>query len=169
MVTPTSPRQSSERMVGGVALILIGLLALAMQFFPLNELSMLFLPTLGAIFLLWGLLTRTPGLLIPGGIITGIGVGVFLTQRAFPGLEGIDQGGVILLSFAGGWVLITVLCALIGVRCLWPLIPGAIMALVGGALIAGGAGLAVLEWAGKLWPLILIGLGAYWIVWRRRS
>jgi hypothetical protein len=34
-------------------------------------------------------------------------------------------------------------------------------------LSPGGAALTALEWAGKAWPLILIGLGAYLLVRRR--
>ena len=43
-----------------------------------------------------------------------------------------------------------------------------IMALLGGALLAGRPGLAILKWAGKAWPLFLIGLGLYLSVRRQR-
>ena len=44
-----------------------------------------------------------------------------------------------------------------------------ILALVCGALLAGGAALDMLALAGQAWPLILIGLGIYIIFQRRGS
>ncbi|HLF02408.1 MAG TPA: hypothetical protein VI547_10565, partial [Anaerolineales bacterium] len=80
------------------------------------------------------------------------------------------QGAIFLLCFALGWVTITVLSLLTARKFVWwPLIPGGIMALIGGSLLAGGAALEALKWFGMFgWPLLLIGIGLY-IIFRRRN
>ncbi len=73
-----------------------------------------------------------------------------------------------MLVFAGGWFLITVLTAAFTSHTQWwALIPGAIVALIGGALMLGGAALNVLEFVGRWWPLILVALGLA-IILRRK-
>jgi hypothetical protein len=157
-----------NRLIGGIVLVGLGLYLLAAQFIRSEWMGMLILPGLSILFLAWGLLTRNVGLLVPGGILGGIALGTFLTSSAFGQDMGVEEGGVFLLAFAGGWALITVAAAVIGQRVLWPLIPGVILALIGFALMAGGAGLQVLEWIGRLWPLALIagGLAVLWRAWR---
>ena len=130
-------------------LIAIGVLVLVAQFGGSETLGLLFLPALGLIFLIWGSAARSVGLLIPGGILSGIGLGVYLTGGPLSHLEGEAEGAVFLLSFAAGWALITLLSGLIcGQTHWWPLIPGGIMAFIGGALLIGGAALTALEWVG---------------------
>ena len=70
--TPT-PTPARSGVIAGVALIAIGLLALLSQLVDLQNFGLLVLPTLALIFLAWGLITRTFGLIIPGGILAGIG------------------------------------------------------------------------------------------------
>ena len=157
--------KSSGR-ISGIALILIGLLILAAQLFELPSFGQLFLPGLGLIFLLWGIFSRSGGLLIPGGVLTGIGVGVYLMD-VLPVAESQDAG-VFLLSFGGGFALITLLSAVFTPdKHWWALIPGAILAAIGGALLIGGTALQVLEVLGTYWPVILILVGIY-ILLRRR-
>jgi hypothetical protein len=165
MSTETSSTSSSARN-SGIALILIGLLILAAQLFDLPSMGQLFLPALGMVFLVWGLLSRSGGLLIPGGVLTGIGVGVYLMD-VLP-LTDTAQPGVFMLSFGGGFALISLLSALFTPdKHWWALIPGAIMALIGGALLIGGTALTVLEIVGTYWPVVLIVLGAYILLKRR--
>jgi len=164
-----SKSEARHRWLAGIALIAIGVLVLVAQFAGSEMLGLLFLPGLGLIFLIWGSAARSVGLLIPGGILSGIGLGVYLLGGPLSYLEGEAEGAVFLLSFAAGWGLITLLSAVVCREThWWPLIPGGIMALIGGALLAGELGLTALDWAGKLWPLILIGLGAYLLVRRQR-
>lgn len=154
------------RLTAGIGLIVIGLLILAAQFVRSDWMGLLFLPALGLIFLVWGSVAQNVGLLIPGGVLSGIGLGVFLTEVVFPGLESVGTGGVFLTSFGLGWGLITLLSAIFTDRVhWWPLIPGGILGLIGGLLLMGGAGLAVLELIGRWWPLVLIGLGL-WLLLR---
>jgi len=155
-------REVRNRWIAGIALIAIGVLVLVAQFSKSDLWRLLFLPGLGLIFLIWGSAVRSVGLLIPGGVLSGIGLGAYLMEGPLSYLEGEAEGAVFLLSFAFGWALITLLSALVCREThWWPLIPGGIMTLIGGALLVGGPALTALEWSGKAWPLILIGLGAY--------
>ena len=83
---------------------------------------------LGLAFLGWSIAARSVGLLIPGGILTGMGAGV-LAQK-WLGLGSRD--GVFLLCFAAGWVLIPLVAGVVMKRrVLWPMIPATVMALTG--------------------------------------
>jgi hypothetical protein len=164
--TPSSNRR--EAMVGGALLIAIGVLVLLAQNIKVETLGLLFLPALGGLFLIAGIIGRQVGFLIPGGILTGIGLGAIFTQN--PQVVGTEtaQGGVFFIGFALGWFLITVLSKLFTSETQWwALIPGAIMALIGGGLMLGGAALNVLEFVGHWWPLILVALGLV-IIFRRK-
>ncbi len=173
MTQPIHPTDHSQRnrLIGGLVLVGIGLYLLAAQFIRAEWMGMLILPGLSVMFLTWGLFTRNVGLLVPGGILGGIALGTYLNSSALGGEMGISEGGVFLLAFAAGWALITLTAALIGQRVLWPLIPGGILALIGLALMGGEAGLRLLEWTGRLWPLALIagGLALLWRAWRNRA
>jgi hypothetical protein len=163
----TTSTPERKRLYGGLALIAIGTWLLVSQFLQLQWMGLVILPGLGVIFLLWGLLARNPGLLVPGGILSGIGLGANLVSGPFVQANGETQGAIVLLSFAAGWALITVLSLLIGRRQFWPLIPGGIMAFIGGALLMGGAGLQALELAGRAWPLVLVAIGVAVLVRRK--
>lgn len=156
------------KLIGGTILILIGLLTLAGQYIQSEWFGLLILPALGLIFLAWGIISREFGLLIPGGVLSGIGLGAFLITGPLSGLPEERTGGIFLLAFAAGWFLITLLSTITkhGLAW-WPLIPGAILGLIGGALIVGGPALRVLELVGQGWPIILIAIGLYMILWRR--
>lgn len=167
---PETQKPSKRDWLGGAILIVIGVLALMGQFIRAEWFGLLVLPTLAALFLLAGLFTRAPGLIVPGGILGGLGLGTWLVASG-PYAEAAEttSGGVFLLAFASGWVLITVLTALLRRAMWWPLIPGAILALIGGALLVGGTALTVLEWAGMLWPLALIAGGVALLLKRRSA
>jgi len=165
--TPSSDRR--ETMIGGALLVAIGLLVLLAQNVKVESLGLLFLPALGGLFLIAGIIGRQVGFLIPGGILTGIGLGTLLQQSSTVAGNSNAQGGVFFIGFALGWFLITGLSKLFTSETQWwALIPGTIMALIGGGLMLGGAALNVLEFAGRWWPLILVGLGLI-IIMRRKS
>ncbi len=172
MSTSTNTTHSSDRreaMIGGALLVAIGMLVLLAQNIKVESLGLLFLPALGGLFLVAGIIGRQVGFLIPGGILTGIGLGAILRRIHSVAATATAQGGVFFIGFALGWLLITVLSKLFTSDTQWwALIPGAIMALIGGGLMLGGAALNVLEFAGRWWPLILVGLGLVIIV-RRKS
>lgn len=166
----TSEKHDSTRarVAAGVALIAIGLLLVLVQIVKIDIPGWLFLGGLGLIFLVWGLLTRTFGLIIPGGVLGGIGLGVFLTELPLDGMTDTASGGLFLLGFSLGWALITLLSPLTTERIQWwPLIPGGIIAAIGAVLLLGGFGLQLLTLLGVAWPLILVVIGVYLLLKRR--
>lgn len=160
-----------NQLVGGLVMIGIGIFLLVTQFIEINNLENFILPGLAAIFLVWGLAVRNPGLLVPGGILSGIALGTYLVSGPLNDAAEKTQGGYFLLAFAAGWALITLLSLLIGHRQFWPLIPGGIMLVIGGALIAGGTTLDVFLSLLRLWPLALIagGVATLWKYFRRSA
>ena len=146
--------------IGGILLIGIGVLFLLNQFFDLpglENVAIFFVLGLGLFFLAWGVYSREAGLMIPGGILTGIGLGIALVAGPFEFEDGNLSGGVFMGAFALGWLLITIFTALFSDETQWwALIPAAIMAIISGALLIAGPFMVILEWLGKLWPLALI-------------
>jgi hypothetical protein len=171
--TPEPRRRGTHRsIVMGAALIAFGVLALIANFAQSSLLGLLILPAIGVIFVVWGILVRQVGLLIPGGILLGIGVGALLSQEVFVGLSDTQQGGVVTLSMGVGFLLIIPLALMFTrARVWWPVFPGVILALIGVALLIGGQALTVLEIAGRFWPVLLIAIGVYFVyrASRRRS
>ncbi len=159
-------------LVGGVILISIGLLALIGQLVDWRleaNFGLYILSILGAGFLVWGVVSRNAGPMIPGGILSGLGLGVILLETiTLP--EGTDDGGVFLLAFALGWALITVMTAVFTPKThWWPLIPGGIIAVVGLAVLYGGVFWQALNLLNLLWPALLILLGLSIIYNARRT
>lgn len=167
-MTQTTQRNQNA-WIGGAALIAIGLLALASQVVKSDQLGLLFVPALGIIFIVWGIGGRSAGLMVPGGILCGVGLGALLVT-SLGALSAEARGGLFLLSMAAGFASITPLSMLSTCRTQWwALIVAGIMGLVGGALLIGGAALDALQLAGYLWPLLLIALGVYVIFRRTRT
>lgn len=167
--TNISNRSNRAPLIGGGILIAIGALTLAAQLGLLADLSLLFVPALGVLFLAWGLLTRTFGLVIPGGILSGIGAGIALIAGPAAGVGEPAKGAIFLLAFAAGWLLIALLSHFTDAsRQWWPLIPAGILGGIGGLLLAGETGTLILKGFGYAWPVVLIAAGA-WIMLRKRS
>lgn len=167
--TTTDTRSHRAPLTGGIILIAIGALALLSQLHVFDNIGLFFVPALAALFLAWGLLTRTFGLIIPGGILGGIGLGIALVEGPLAGLGEPAQGAIFLLAFAAGWLLIALLSKFTaGAFQWWPLIPAAVLGLIGGLLVAGETGLQVLKAISYAWPVALIIAGA-WIILRKRA
>jgi hypothetical protein len=160
-------RQRRDRMTGGIVMIAIGVVLLIGQLFQ----TWLMLPALAIGFLAAGIVRREAGWLIPGGILSGISLGIWLLDGPFAAIDGERQGGVFMLAFAGGWVLITLLSVLFTrERQWWALIPATIMALIGMAVLGGGVWMTTLSFVGRFWPIALIVAGLAMLVgWRRRE
>lgn len=168
----------SGALVGGLILIFGGALALAAQIVPDSwgiGFGLFVLLGLGAAFLSAGILTREPGWLIPGGILSGIAGGIALTggplARFIPaGLIPGDEGGLFLIAFGGGWFLITALSVVFTHQPQWwPVIPGAILTFIGLAVAFGSLFEVLLVAAARLWPVALIALGLWLLYQTRRS
>jgi len=163
---PAAPPTHDDRWIGGAILIGIGILAFIGQYGgPLMGSFVLLVA--GVLFLVAGSLGRRLGFLIPGGILSGLGLGVALITGPLAAYSGETTGAVMLLSFALGWVLITPLSAVFADKLIWwPLIPGGVLGLVGASLLAGENGIRLLQALGWGWPLVLIALGVYLIIRR---
>ncbi|MFO7683058.1 MAG: hypothetical protein R6X34_23740 [Chloroflexota bacterium] len=160
-----------DGLVGGLILIGIGVIALLAQFVDFiswESFGVYFLLLLGCAFLLWGILSRQAGPMIPGGILSGIGLGtVMLVNEWAP--AGMDEGGVFLVVFGLGWFLITGLTAVFTNQTQWwALIPGGIIGFVGLSILFGGVFVKTLAAVSVLWPVVLIIAGAY-VLWKARG
>jgi hypothetical protein len=162
---------------GGILLVIAGLFLLLNQFVEINLSGGIFFGALGLFFILWGATTRNAGLLIPGGIITGLSMGIFLVEDVTVVPEHY-QGGVFVIALAAGFVLITLLTRIFTREAhWWALIVAGLLSLVGSGIIIiemPDAGLlqqvveAVFTASQYLWPLVLVGLGL-WIIFKKRD
>ncbi len=169
---PDPARKYIDRGAIGLVLVAIGLMALAGNIWPSNLWGTITLPALGVIFLIWGFLRRSAGPMIPGGILTGLGLGVVAQQTLFLGANEEARGAVVVLGLALGFLAIMPLAILVeGHTHWWPAIPGGILLVVSLALLAGPGGVTVLQALGYLWPVALIAVGGYllWMMYRSRG
>ena len=135
------------RLIPGLILIVLGIVFLLMQYFEFGP--GLFLTLLGLVFLVPYALTRSYGLLIPGCILAGLGVGLIFER-------GFSTNITVPIGLGLGFIAIYVVQLVVGRWShWWPLIPGCILVLVG---LAEGVPQAatLLE---KGWPLVLIAIG----------
>ncbi len=143
----------SGRRVAAIILLFVAGLALVGEYLPFGWRDSQVL-LLGVAFIVWAALGRVRGLLVPGGILVGIGVGILLRSEY--------DGAVFLLAMAGGFALIPVLSLLIfrhGMR--WPFLPAAGLALAGLIRLAGSGVRRWLYDVGPLWPYGLIIIALY--------
>lgn len=158
-------RDRRNSFISGIAFILLGFFWLANEFIDFN-IGALVLPGLALVFIVWGILTRESGLLVPGGILAGVGAGVYL-MNSLP-LGGSGQPGVFLLSLAAGFASVTVLSRVFSDEThWWALWPAFFIGLTGLALSLGGVALTALEFVGTYWPVVLILIGVS-IIFRRK-
>ncbi len=170
-VTATPPprpmvQRINRGLLWGIGLILFGGLTLVGLVTGWSGVQLAILPTLALVFLFAGISGRSPGLMIPAGIFTGLSVGTILATALGGKLASDVVGGLVLLSLGLGFALIVALQVIFTTWThWWPFIPASILVLIGSALIIGGATSPVLQVLGYMWPIALIAAGA-WIVWR---
>jgi len=150
-------RSARRRRVFGLVLLAVAAVALVERHTVWRAADALPL-LLGVAFIGWALAGRVRGLLIPGGILTGVGAGILAEQWLGRGAGSRD--GWFLLCFAGGWLLIPLL-SLAGFRrrMLWPLIPAAVLAVIGLSQLGYPEFGHVWREARDYWPYALIALG----------
>ena len=157
-------RRQNHRIAGGVILIIFGLATLLQHWFNIGNYVVLLL---GLGMLTWGSVSRRTGWIIPGGVLTGIGLGILVSEGPWQ-FPAADQNGVFLLCFAFGWFLITILTTLFTCTQWWALIPGGIMAVIGGSiLVTNGA----IRWddLNLVYAVILISIGLVLLVYKGRA
>ena len=154
----------NHRIAAGVILIIFGVASLLQRWLDIGNYIILLL---GLGMLVWGSISRRTGWIIPGGVLTGIGLGILATESGwiFPLA---DQDSVFLLCFALGWFLITLLTAIFTSIQWWALIPGSIMTLIGAGILATNG---VVRWAdlNLVYAVILIVVGLVIITYKGRS
>lgn len=154
--------QRNDQWVGGAILIAIGLAFLIGQY--LEDAGRFVVLAIGLVLLVAFAVDRRPGALIGGGIVTGVGVGVLGATMT----EGDLAGASMLFSIGGGFAFVWLVGALLGFEetRTWPLIPAAVLIVLGAAVLAGPDATKVV---GDLWPLGLIVLGIVVLLvgWRR--
>lgn len=165
MASSSSAR--SSRTIAGLVLLLVAAIALLERFTSL-QLGVAAPFLIGAAFLIWALVGRQSPMLIPAGILLGLGSGLILERWLHAG--GSVDRAVFLLCFGAGFASITVLSRLaFRQRVRWPLIPAAVM-IVLGLLRLGGASLPQ---AGQVfqqtWPFLALAVGAWLLLSRRRA
>jgi hypothetical protein len=143
------------RWVGGAVLVIIGVALLAGEVVP--DIGRYAALIIGLALLALFLVTRNPGALIGGSIVTGIGAGIVLEQT-YPG----SPGGWVPLGLGFGFLGIWLVGTLLRMpeARFWPLIPGGILVFVGLAAMGG----SVAELLRYAWPLMLILIGLLVIV-----
>jgi apolipoprotein N-acyltransferase len=109
---------------------------------------------IGLVLLVLFAVSRNPGTLIGGGIVTGIGAGVLVAANT----EGDIAGAAVLFGLGFGFIGVWLIGTLMRIKeiTFWPLVPGAILVVVGAVVLAGTEVAQELE---VLWPVLLIGLG----------
>jgi hypothetical protein len=144
----------------GVILIVVGAALFAVQLLHLDADVIVLI--IGLAFATAFVATRRYGLLIPAGILTGLGTGILLEDIGVTGEPVLLGLGLGFLAIYGGDFLSS------GARApgrWWPLIPGAILTVIAAAENTFGAEGARLVEQG--WPILLIAAGA-WLLLRGR-
>ncbi len=165
-------RSKRGGMVVGAILVAIGIMNLLANIIR-TDIEMYLVLAIGVIFLVAGLAAHSRGLLIPGGIISGVGAGIVVMEKLGSLISEDGKGGLFLMIFSLGWLLISLLSLVVpeedGTRYFmwWPLIPGGILAATGGMILQGETGLKILGVIGQGWPVVLIGIGLYLLLRRK--
>lgn len=155
----------SRSTLAGVCLIVFGALLLIDRLTGLAMFGTFLLLALGLGLMAAGVANRMPGLTIPGGIVAGIGLGVFVLQVVAGPSNG--QGGVFLLCFALGWLSIVPASRRAGEAHTWAYVPAFILAAIGAALLASAWAPGFVGTVARWWPLALIIAGV--MALRRRG
>ena len=162
--TRSGPR---DQVVFAAVLILVGVGALVMQVAEQEQIAGGGVVALIGIGLLGAFAyTRAYGYLIPGSIMAGLGAGIVAADVLKATDEG--EGGVIVLGLGLGFIGIWVISAIaqLATHHWWPLVPGGILAVIGGALLIGGGAIQLLDYWGVI--LVAIGLVVLWQAIRTR-
>ncbi len=151
---------------GGV----LGALGYCLLFSPMRWVDFVFYISLGVglPLLIWGMISRLIGLVIPGCLILGAGPGVYMAWRSPITGNSLTQTGIMIVWFAFGWLLITAAGRWVTQKYIWwPLIPGGIMAMVGMGLYIGGDPGHALGFISNTGSIALMIFGLYLLLMRK--
>ena len=100
--------------------------------------------------------------------LAGIGPGVYFAWGGSSRSGGLAQTGIMLVWFALGWALITLLSRVTFQSFVWwPLIPGGVIGVVGWGLYIGGNPANALGFIGNTGSVLVIIFGIYLLLMRR--
>lgn len=148
---PPSGEIRRGRLVAGGVLLAVALAALAAPYLPPGFAGRAFLPFLGVAFIVWAALTRKCGLLVPGGVLLGVGIGAWLQASYGP--------AAFLFSLAGGFLSISLLSVLIfgpKTRNGWTIFPAGGLVFAGVVVSGGPEVRDFLRTMQHYWPYALI-------------
>ena len=158
-----SGRAARDQLVFAVVLIVVGAIGLISRWVqPTTDLGGWVVAAIGLGFLGAFAYTRNYGYLVPGGIMTGLGLGIVVSQTV-AWTTGEGEGGAVVLGLGLGFGLVWLIGTLVGTDKpnFWALIPGGILATIGTLLLAGSAAVQLFDW----WAVGLIVIGLI-VVWR---
>lgn len=149
---------------------IVGTTGICFLIHPFQMANFILFPALGLgiVFIGLGVIKRWIGFVIPGSLLVVSGLGVYIPwiMRFTP--NSLTRTGTMLVIFAFGWVLISVLSRSITHQFVWwPLIPGGVLAVVGWGLYIGGDPNSALTFIGNTGTIVLIILGIYLLLLRR--
>lgn len=129
----------------------------------------LFIPLgLGLGLLAWGLGARLFGLIIPGSLLVGAAPGVYIAWAIPLETNSLARTGIMLVSFALGWALITLFSRRITSKFVWwPIIPGAVLAISGWGLYIGGNPGNAVAFISNTGSIGLVLFGLYLLLMKR--
>ncbi len=154
-------------LIPGMAMVGLGLPFILNRIY-LFDFIFYIITAVGIALLSWGALQKLLGLIIPGCLLIGIGPGIYFGWSKGGMFNGLTETGVMLVWFALGWGLITIVSRVISQRFLWwPLIPGALLAVVGWGLYIGGDPGNALSFIGNTGSIGLMIFGIYLLLLRR--
>jgi hypothetical protein len=142
---------TQRNVIPGLVLIVLGAFLFFVQASGVGAEAVV--AVIGAGFLIAYAFTRQYGFLVPGGIMTGLGLGIVWEVTA------PAAGGVVLIGLGAGFLAIWAVDALMKHTPVpwWPIIPGGILATIGVLVETGQEGL--LQEFTWLWPVALIAVG----------
>lgn len=148
----------------GIIMVAVGVLVLADQYLKTGWLPLALIPVVGIYMLVEAYRTQKFGFLFSGGILIGAGVGAFAGFSEFFKRPLVHDIGWMLVSFALGWVFVSVLSKRILEKPVWwPLVPGGIILTIGLVfLLTELRFLDFVLWIGTGIGVILLIWGIYW-------
>jgi hypothetical protein len=167
MSVKVEPRSGTTPGFAALMLLTAGVLVLAGRAVPVvgDALALV----LGVELLVWAGVTRQDGLLVAGGVTSGIGLGVLLAAWPLRDAAANVVGGSFIGSVAAGFLVVAVLGAIWQRRQTWAWVVAAVAGAVGAALAAGSDVLAQLIARGGAAALLVAGAvaGYRWLRLRR--
>jgi hypothetical protein len=156
------PSMNSRNLAPGLILIGLGVFFFIVQLTGVGAEAIV--AVIGGAFLVAYAATRQYGFLVPGGILTGLGLGVIWETQLASG-----EGGEVVIGLGLGFIAIYVIDALVrrSEALWWPIIPGGILVAIGVLIETEQGGLlAGMQW---IWPVLLIAVGAIVLVMQMRT